>query len=84
MFKESKPGSVIIMIPIKPMNTASHLYKPTFSLKKKIEKIVVKIGAANEILTTVTNGKFLNAINIAIKAINPNKHLKKCKPTLFV
>ena len=43
-----------------------------------IEKIVVKIGAAKEILTTVAKGKFLNAINIAIKAINPNKHLKKC------
>ena len=28
-------------------------------------------------LTTVANGKFLNAINMAIKAINPNMHLKK-------
>ena len=84
MFKELKPGSVIIMIPIKPTNTANHLKKPTFSLKKKIEKIVVKIGAANEILTTVANGKFLNAVKIAKRAINPNVHLKKCKPTLFV
>ena len=39
--------------------------------------MVVKIGAANEILTTVAKGKFLNAINIEIKAIRPNKHLKK-------
>ena len=46
--------------------------------------MVVNIGAAKEILTTVANGKFLNAINIAIKAIKPNKHLKKCKPALFV
>ena len=53
-------------------------------LKKIIEKIVVNIGAAKEMLTTVANGKFLNATNIAIKAINPNKHLKKCKPPLFV
>ena len=53
-------------------------------IKKKIEKMVVNIGAAKEILTTVANGKFLSAINIAIKAINPNKHLKKCKPVLFV
>jgi hypothetical protein len=42
------------------------------------------MGAANEMLTTVANGKFLNAIKIAINAINPNKHLKKCKPILFV
>ena len=41
---------------------------------------MVNIGAAKEILTTVANGKFLNAINIAIKAINPNIHLKKCRP----
>ena len=84
MFKELKPGSVMIMMPIKPTNTANHLKKPTFSLKKKIEKIVAKIGAANEILTTVANGKFLNAVKIAKRAINPNVHLKKCKPTLFV
>ena len=84
MFKELKPGSVIITIPIKPTNTANHLKKPTFSLKKKIEKIVVKIGAANEILTTVAKGKFLNAIKIAKIAINPNMHLKKCNPALLV
>ena len=46
--------------------------------------MVVNIGAAKEILTTVAKGKFLNAINIAIKAIKPNKHRKKCKPPLFV
>ena len=84
MLNELKPGSVIIIIPTKPISTANHLYKPTFSLKKKIEKIVVKIGAAKEILTTVASGKFLNAINIAIKAIKPNIHLKKCKLILFV
>ena len=27
-------------------------------------------------LTTVANGNFLKAINIAIRAINPDKHLK--------
>ena len=46
MFKELNPGSAIIIIPINPTITASHLYNPTFSLRKKIEKIVVKIGAA--------------------------------------
>ena len=56
----------------------------TFSLNKKIENIVVNIGAANEILTTVANGKFLKAINIATKAINPKAHLKKCNPALLV
>ena len=42
-----------------------------------VEKIVVNIGAAKEILTTVAKGKFLNAINIETKAINPAKHLLK-------
>jgi len=46
--------------------------------------MVVNMGAAKEILTTVANGKFLSAINIATRAIKPNKHLKKCKPTLLV
>ena len=49
MFKLSNPGSVIIRIPINPITTANHLYIPTFSLKKKIDKNVVNIGAANEI-----------------------------------
>ena len=84
MFKEVKPGSVIITIPTKPTITASHLYNPTFSLKKKIEKIVVNIGAANEILTTVAKGKFLKAINIDTNAINPAKHLLKWRMGLFV
>ena len=74
----------MIKIPTNPISTASHLYNPTFSLNIKIEKIVVKIGAANEILTTVAKGKFLKAINIAIKAIKPDIHLKKCKPGLLV
>ena len=47
---------------MKPTKTANHLYKPTFSFNKKIEKIVVNIGAANEMLTTVAIGKFLLAI----------------------
>ena len=84
MFSEVKPGSVIIIIPIKPTLTANHLNNPTFSLSKKIDKIVVKIGEANEILTTVAKGRFLNAVNIAKSAIKPKKHLKKCKPGLFV
>ena len=71
------PGSVMTKIPINPTITANHLYKPTLSFNKKIEKIVVKIGAAKEMLTTVANGRLLNAIKIATKAINPEKHLKK-------
>ena len=39
----------IIKIPTNPTITANHLYIPTFSLNKKIENIVVNIGAANEI-----------------------------------
>ena len=84
MLSELNPGSVITIIPINPTITASHLYNPTFSLSKKIEKIVVKMGAANEMLTTVARGKFLKAINIEIRAIRPDKHLKKCNPALFV
>ena len=78
------PGSVIIKIPKNPTITANHLKIPTFSLSKKIEKIVVKIGAAKEMLTTVANGNFLKAMKIATNAINPDKHLRKCKPGLFV
>ena len=72
------------MIPRKPIKTANHLYIPTFSFKKKIEKIVVNIGAAKDILTTVANGRFLSAVKIDNKAIKPKKHLKKCNPALFV
>ena len=84
MFKSVKPGSAITTIPINPISTANHLYKPTFSFKKKIEKIVVKIGEAKDILTIVASGKFLNAVKIDNNAINPKKHLKKCNPALLV
>ena len=46
-------------------------------LENNIEKIVVNIGAANVMLTTVANGKFLKAIKIETKAIKPDKHLLK-------
>ena len=49
-----------------------------------MEKIVVKIGAAKDILTTVARGKFLIAVNIDKSATKPKKHLKKCKPVLLV
>ena len=68
---------ILFLIPKNPTNTAIHLYKPTFSFNKKIEKIVIKIGAAKEILTTVAKGKFLSATNIETKAISPAKHLLK-------
>ena len=54
------------------------------SAHKSGEDIVVNMGAANEMLTTVANGKFLKAINIATRAINPKAHLKKCNPALLV
>ena len=59
--------------------TANHRKIPTFSLNKNIEKIVVNIGAAKDILTTVANGNFLKAIKIATSAINPDIHLAECK-----
>ena len=71
-------------MPRNPTMTASHLKIPTFSFNKNIEKIVVKIGAAKEILTTVAKGNFLKAIKIATNAISPDIHLKKCKLGLFV
>ena len=71
-------------IPIKPIRTANHLKIPTFSLNKKIEKIVVNIGVAKVILTTVANGSSLKAIKIDTSAIKPERHLSKCKPGLFV
>ena len=74
----------MIIIPIKPTKTANHLYKPTFSFNKNIEKIVVNIGAAKVMLTTVANGRFLSATNIEIKAIKPARHLFKCKNGLLV
>ena len=84
MFTELKPGSVIIIIPTKPIMTANHLNMPTFSLNKKIENIVVNMGAANVMLTTVAKGNSLRAMNIEIKAIRPAKHLSACKPGLLV
>ena len=84
MFKLENPGWVITKTPIKPTNTAAHLYTPTFSLSKNIDSKVVNIGAANEILVTVASGRFLSAKNIAAKAISPEQHLIKCNPGLFV
>ena len=78
------PGSAITIMPINPTITANQRYIPTFSLRNSIEKIVVKIGVANEILTTVARGNFLSAIKIAIKEIMPARHLQKCKTFLFV
>ena len=77
MLSELIPGSVITKIPTNPTKTANHLNNPTFSFNKKIEKIVVNIGAAKEMLTTVAKGKLLKAMKIATNAINPDKHLKK-------
>ena len=74
----------MIKIPKKPINTANHLNIPTFSLNKNIERIVVNIGAAKDILTTVAKGNFRKATKIATSAINPDTHLKKCNPGLLV
>ena len=71
-------------IPTKPMITANHLKIPTFSLSKKIDNMVVNIGAAKEMLTTVASGSCLKAINIAISAISPEPHLKACNPGRWV
>ena len=84
MFNSLIPGSVIIRIPKKPIMTANHLKIPTFSFSRKIDKIVVNIGAAKDMLTTVANGSCLKAINIAISAISPEPHLKACNPGRWV
>ena len=62
-------------IPKNPIITANHLKIPTRSLNKNIDKIVVKIGAAKDILTTVAKGNSLSAIKIATRAIKPDVHL---------
>ena len=46
--------------------------------------MVVKIGAAKEMLTTVAKGNSLKAMNIATRAIRPEVHLNACKPGLSV
>ena len=84
MFNSVIPGSVIMRIPTKPMITANHLKIPTFSFNRKIDNIVVNIGAAKEILTTVANGSCRSAINIAINAISPEPHLKAWSPGRLV
>ena len=84
MFSSVIPGSVITKMPMKPIITASHLKIPTFSFNKNIEKIVVNIGAAKDILTTVAKGNSLKAIKIETKAIKPDKHLNKWSPALLV
>ena len=72
------------IIPTNPTITANHRYIPTFSFNKIIENIVMNIGAANEILTTVAKGRFLNAVKIESKAAKPKKHLEKCNNGLLV
>ena len=80
MFNSVIPGSVITKIPTKPVMTANHLKIPTFSFSKNIDNIVVNIGAAKDMLTTVANGNCLKAIKIAINAISPEPHLNACNP----
>ena len=53
--------------------TGKHINSHEFN--KKIENIVVNIGAAKEILTSVAKGNSLKAIKIATSAINPDVHL---------
>ena len=43
------PGRETIRTPINPIKTADHLLIPTFSLRKKYEKIVKIKGALNKI-----------------------------------
>ena len=75
---QEKLDSDIFTIDVSDLNSGYYFVKIETGNKAIIEKIVVNIGAANEILTTVARGKFLKAINIEIKAIKPAKHLFKC------
>ena len=47
IFISKKPGLITTNEPIKPIVTAVHLLKPTFSLKNKGEKAVTIKGAIN-------------------------------------
>ena len=66
-----KAGCTINNIPIKPKNTADHLFIPTFSDKKKIEATVTNIGPPNVKDTTSAKGNSLNPINNAMIAAAP-------------
>ena len=57
MFNSKKPGLITINVPIKPIVTAVHLLKPTFSLKNKGEKAVTIKGAINAKVRAFANEK---------------------------
>ena len=62
------------------MNTADHLFIPTFSDKKKIDAIVTNIGPPNVNETTSANGNSLSPKNNAIIASAPLIALKAWRP----
>ena len=62
-------------MPIKPKNTADHLFIPTFSDKKKIEATVTNIGPPKVKDTTSARGNSLNPMNNAMIAAAPEKAL---------
>ena len=62
-------------MPIKPKNTADHLFIPTFSDKKKIEATVTNIGPPKVKDTTSARGNSLNPMNKAMIAAAPEKAL---------
>ena len=79
-----KAGCTINNIPMKPKNTADHLFIPTFSDKKKIEATVTNIGPPKVKDTTSANGNSLNPINNAIIAAAPEIARNACRPGLDV
>ena len=84
MFNSSYAGLTINNMPRKPINTADHLLKPTFSDKKNIEPRVTKIGPPKVRLTTSANGISLKAMNSATIANVPLTALKACSFGLVV
>ena len=79
-----KAGCTINNIPMKPKNTADHLFIPTFSDKKKIEATVTNIGPPKVKETTSANGNSLNPINNAMMAAAPAKARNAWRPGLDV
>ena len=75
----SLPGWTIKTTPKNPINIADHLYIPTLSFKKIIDKITMKNGDENVRTIAVANLRLITEINMKIfidKKASPLKKLK--------
>ena len=78
------PGLETISTPTKPTKIADHLLIPTFSLRKKYEKIVRINGALNKIGYISLNEWFLKEFIINAPERRPKHPLNNCMWILLV